>query len=781
MATGIFKTGTDAAETLSGTANDDVLKGAGGNDFLFGNAGNDTLNGGTGDDTLQGGAGADALEGGAGIDTASYSGAFSGVTVNLETGKGTNGDAQGDTLSGIENLRGSGYSDILTGDAGANRIEGLTGNDVLKGGGGADTLDGGSGTDTVGYSTSATGVTVNLYTGQGSGGDAQGDRYSSIENVIGSEHDDDIAGDAGANSLSGGAGNDTLKGGGGADSLAGGAGNDTASYRFSTAGVNANLETGRGTAADAEGDTYSGIENLRGSDYGDWLQGDAQGNRLEGFGGNDTLKGGGGADTLDGGAGIDVASYLGSTQAVSVDLGTGRGAGGDAEGDVLLAVENLTGSLYGDRLTGDAAANGLSGHDGSDTLQGGGGADTLDGGDGSDTASYAASATGVSASLLGGTGSGGDAEGDVLLRIENLTGSAHNDTLLGNAGANLLSGGAGNDTLRGGGGGDTLDGGAGSDTVSYAGSSYATVDLINGRGGAGGGSWDTLISIENVIGSETGDLFIANAEANRFDGRGGSDSVSYVGSTAAVQVDLGIGTGGGGFAAGDSYSAIEAVTGSNFADTLRGTGGDDDLDGGAGTDLMEGRGGNDTYQVGEAGDRVIEASGGGDDTVVARGSYTLEAGQEIEHLVAYFDRRRPISSTLTGNEFANEIRGAEGYDRLNGRGGADTLTGGRGGDTFVFDSALVSGQFDHVTDFTPGADKIELSSGVFSALPKGALDAAAFKDLSAGPVDASDRILYDRASGGLFYDADGAGAGDRVQFATLDTKPVLSAGDFLVA
>ena len=783
MATGNFTVGKESAETLSGSANDDVLKGAGGNDTLYGDLGNDTLNGGTGDDTLKGGGGADSLEGGAGIDTASYLGSSSGVTVNLQTGKGSNGDAQGDTLSGIENLQGSGHGDILIGDAGANRIEGFGGNDVMKGGGGADTLDGGAGIDTVGYSDAAAGVTVNLGTGQGFGGEAEGDRYIGIENAVGSEFDDTLVGDTGTNTLLGGAGNDTLKGGGGADSLEGGAGTDTASYRLATSAVTANLETGKGARGEAEGDTYANIENLQGSGYDDWLQGDAQANTLEGFNGNDTLKGSGGADTLDGGAGVDTASYLGSTSGVTVDLGSGRGTGGNAEGDVLLNIENVTGGNSNDALTGNALANLLSGSDGSDTLQGGGGADTLEGGAGTDTASYANSAAGVRVSLLGGTGNGqgGDAEGDVLREIENLAGSSFEDALTGTTAANLLSGGAGNDTLTGWGGGDTLNGGAGSDTVSYAGWSGATVDLVNGRGQAGSWASDTLTSIENAIGTDTSDRFIANGEANSFNGLGGKDQVSYEASTAAVQVDLGRGIGSGGFAAGDIYLSIEYVTGSRFADTLLGSAGDDSIQGGAGDDLMEGRGGGDIYQVGEAGDRVIEGRGGGTDTVVALTSYTLEAGQEIEALIGSRSGIDVRAYALTGNEFANGIVGGDGDDRLNGRGGADSLRGRDGNDTFVFDSALVSGQFDLVVDFTSGSDKIELSSGVFSALPKGALNAAAFKDLSAGPVDATDRILYDRASGGLFYDADGSGAGARVQFATLDSKPTLSAGDFLVA
>jgi Ca2+-binding RTX toxin-like protein len=98
-------------------------------------------------------------------------------------------------------------------------------------------------------------------------------------------------------------------------------------------------------------------------------------------------------------------------------------------------------------------------------LTGGAAADTLDGGAGNDTASYVGSTAGVTVNLTTGTNTGGDAAGDVLTSIENLVGSANNDTLTGNTSGNALSGGAGNDTIAGGAGNDTLRGGAGNDTL----------------------------------------------------------------------------------------------------------------------------------------------------------------------------------------------------------------------------------------------------------------------------------------------------------------------------
>ncbi|MGO1080372.1 calcium-binding protein [Inquilinus sp. CA228] len=140
--------GNDSVD--SGSENDQVF-GEAGNDVLLGGAGNDQIDGGDGNDMLEGAAGSDALAGGAGIDTASYAGSAAGVSVNLATGAVSGGDAAGDTLSGFEQLLGSGFADTLTGDAGANTLWGMAGNDVLTGGGGADVLKGGAGNDSFRY------------------------------------------------------------------------------------------------------------------------------------------------------------------------------------------------------------------------------------------------------------------------------------------------------------------------------------------------------------------------------------------------------------------------------------------------------------------------------------------------------------------------------------------------------------------------------------------------------------------------------------------------------
>jgi Ca2+-binding RTX toxin-like protein len=198
-----------------------------GADFIFALDGNDVIFAHGGDDVIKGGGGADRIYGQEGNDTASYFDSDAGVIVSLAAGRGLGGYAHGDRLSSIENLTGSTHSDLLIGDNGANVLNGLAGNDRLKGGGGADALNGGSGIDTADYRESASGVFVSLFHDVAANGDAEGDQLDSIENLTGSDHDDDLWGDDGINVINGGGGNDTLKGGGGADTIGGGSDNDT--------------------------------------------------------------------------------------------------------------------------------------------------------------------------------------------------------------------------------------------------------------------------------------------------------------------------------------------------------------------------------------------------------------------------------------------------------------------------------------------------------------------------------------------------------------------------
>ena len=134
---------------IDGAAGDDKIVGDNTQaNLLIGGAGDDWLIGGGKNDTLDGGAGADLMDGGAGEDTVSYASAKAGVSVDLETGA-TGGAAAGDQLISIEDVTGSAFNDILTGDAGKNVIKGEAGNDSEFGGDNADFLYGGAGNDTV--------------------------------------------------------------------------------------------------------------------------------------------------------------------------------------------------------------------------------------------------------------------------------------------------------------------------------------------------------------------------------------------------------------------------------------------------------------------------------------------------------------------------------------------------------------------------------------------------------------------------------------------------------
>ncbi|MCP5082969.1 MAG: hypothetical protein GY948_14875 [Alphaproteobacteria bacterium] len=130
--------GNNRSNTLNGTSGNDTIYGLGGNDSLFGNGGNDVLEGGTG---------ADHMDGGEGIDRVEYRRSSSAVTVNLALGFGLGGEAQGDTYVSIENVYGSRYNDIITGNAADNLLYGRNGNDTLNGGEGDDDLYGGNGND----------------------------------------------------------------------------------------------------------------------------------------------------------------------------------------------------------------------------------------------------------------------------------------------------------------------------------------------------------------------------------------------------------------------------------------------------------------------------------------------------------------------------------------------------------------------------------------------------------------------------------------------------------
>ncbi|MGE7469460.1 hypothetical protein ACQKLX_08470 [Bosea sp. NPDC003192] len=674
-------------------ANSFVITGSAFDDDLAGGAGDDILSGGDGDDDLIGGAGADVLDGGSddlgtggGGDTALYVNSTAGVTVDLSLAgpQVSAGDAAGDTLTGIENLIGSSFDDKLKGDGGVNQILGNDGNDIIEGGAGGDGLVGGAGSDTLSYAGSSGAVTVNLATSTASGGDATGDVFTGFESLIGSAHDDILTGDGGAN---------TIEGGAGADTLNGGLGNDTLSYAGSSGAVTVDLAVPAATAGgDADGDTFTGFENLLGSAQGDTLSGDAGINIIDGGDGDDTIRGAAGADVLRGGAGSDTLSYVGSIAAVTVNLHAQTATGGHATGDTISGFENVTGSSFADTIIASSAAN------------------AIDGGDGIDTVSYANATTEVWANLTGGLGGFG-AAGDVLTNVENLIGSAFDDVLAGSSGANTIDGGAGDDFIIGGAGADRLTGGSNTafgDGVGYGGSSAGvTVNLAltTAQVSAGDASGDILSGIENLEGSFHADTLLGNAGNNMIRGHQGNDIIEggagadnldggadidtlrYAASNAAVQINLASNTAAGGHAAGDTILNFENVTGSGFNDDLTGNAGANILDGGAGNDILEGGAGADTLNGGAGADTARYAASAASVFIelnlsgpqVSGGDASGDTLIGIENVIG-----SDFNDNLFGSAAANNLAGGDGNDFIDGRGGADVLNGGNGTDTLAY-------------------------------------------------------------------------------------------------
>ena len=504
--------------------------------------------------------------------------------------------------------------------------------------------------------------------------------------ITGSAANETINGLDGDDTLDGGGGNDTLTGGAGLDSLIGGDGVDTARYFGNAVGVDANLGRGDAREAGVIVDTFSGIENLTGSAFNDVLIGNAGANYLDGGTGTDVLIGQGGDDLLFGGTGApnelygglgDDTYFVGANDTVIENAGEGTDTVSTVpETYVLRAnVENLTYTGFVNfHGTGNASDNVLTSRTGADVLIGRGGNDVLNGGNGIDRADYALAATGVTASLTLGTASDdGDGGSDVLNGIENLGGSAFNDTLTGGAGVNVLTGGYGDDVLQGRGGNDQLFGGPGSDTASWADAGAAVTVRLNANSASDGeGGTDTLNAIEHATGSAFNDLLVGNAVDNTL--RGG----------------LG-------------------------RDTLLGQAGNDVLIGGSGAaNQMQGGLGDDWYVVEAVGDTVIELAGEGTDRVeTTLDRYTLRA--HIEDL-SYAGSG---NFTGVGNTSNNVITGGTGNDTLTGGQGDDTLNGFAGDDTVVLSGLFADylivdrgdGSFD-VTDSVGGRDGVDRLIGI---------------------------------------------------------------------
>jgi len=577
-----------AATLIRGTVNSDNLTGSAGNsDKLDGELGADFIDG--GDDLPTPGIGGTAVPGDAlvfGMDAAmpyarpAASTRTQGVTADLAAGTSSDGD----TLTRMDDLRGTQQGDTLRGAADR---------DVIHGGGGSgeDTVTSGGETDAIQCGGGLGNLLIQLVLVSGAhGGPGIGadngckltvDAGDGDDNVTGGTQGETIRGGAGADNLNGGDGGDTIVGGPGVDQLQGSTGSDTASFAEDTAGVNVNLASGSGQEVSG-----GNFENAIGSPF------------------NDTLAGTTGANVLNGGAGSDTLSYADRTAGVRIDL-----AAGTAAEDTVAAFERANGGAGADALIGTTAANTLIGNNGDDVVRPGLGPDVVVGGNGRDRLDFdylSAGSAGIT-HTIGGSGAS-NTEGDISLEIEELSGSKGADVLIGTSQGDGLSGNDGNDRLVPGAGADTLRGGLGSDTLDYSASPVAIHAHLNQVGGlevrefASTQTRDTLSDqLENLKGSQFADVLRGSDQFGNdlrgggggdvIDGRSGDDvlhgdggndrfgkvSGSVLETATASQVTVGNGS-------EDGRDTVFGGTGNDDAN-VRDAQLDDRVDCGAGTDI----------------------------------------------------------------------------------------------------------------------------------------------------------------------------------------------------
>ncbi|MBJ6125645.1 calcium-binding protein [Microvirga splendida] len=345
-------------------------------------------------------------------------------------------------------------------------------------------------------------------------------------------------------------------------------------------------------------------------------------------------------------------------------------------------------------------------------------------------------------------------------------------------------------------------------TLTYNANSYFGVSQVVGSTAG----VDTIVF---TSASEQVDLDISKTVFSRWDRANQTITVSLNTDATKVLDDRFVGSAAG-----------ERVTAGNGRDLLYGNAGDDYLDGGEGIDVLDGGDGNDTliggddrgrdgpnilkggngndvYKFNEKVDIVID-TGGLDSRMVSKNS-TLSAKDKFEGLAADDTLTKAINLTgnakanlLLGHGGKNSMKGMNGNDILEGRAGNDQLDGGAGNDklygglgkdkliggagrdTFYFDTDLGGSNVDRITGFSTKDDRIALDTEIFTALSGGKLAASAFY-IGSKAKDAADRIIYNKSTGALSYDADGSGtAFGAIKFATLDKNLKMAASDFIL-
>ena len=541
----------------------------------------------------------------------------------------------------------------------------------------------------------------------------------------------------------GNAGANLLDGMGGADILVGKGGDDT--YHVDNAGDRVFEETGNGydrvvtnvSFTLAEGSeveelvTTSGNTNLTGNSFN---------NRIVGmWAGTNIIDGGAGADVMIGAEGpnasFDSSDIFYVDNVGDVVVETSNHADPDEVRTWLASyslagtkIENLTGlGSLGQSFTGSAVRNIIDGGLGADTMAGGLGDDVYVVDNGGDVVSELAGEgtdevrTSLASYVLGST-------------LENLTGiSSSGQTLTGNAASNVILAGAGADVINGGAGADTMHGGAGDDIfiVDNAGDKAIEV-FLEGRDAV-------YTSVSYALDASTCVETLSTLDWN---------------STAALN-----------------------LTGNGVNNYMIGNAGVNVLDGNTGVDILVGKGGNDVYIVDDSSDIVYENAGEGADDLHLGELRAQRPARGRESLTLDWNATTAIH--LTGNSLANWLIGNAGANIMDGRAGNDILEAKAGADTLAFTTALGSGNVDLILGFATGSDKFQLDDVVFTGLATGILNPNAFV-IGSAAADADDRILYNSATGQLFFDADGSGAGAAIHFATLQGAPALASSDFAV-
>jgi Ca2+-binding RTX toxin-like protein len=455
--------------------------------------------------------------------------------------------------------------------------------------------------------------------------------------------------------------------------------------------------------------TVTGVDStdiLQGTAGPDTLSAGIGTDTLNGQAGDDTLIGGPGADTLVGGPGSDTASYASSSLGVNVNLATGAATGGDAQGDTLAAIENLTGSAQPDVLTGDGGDN---------VLDGGGGADTMTGGTGNDT--YVVENAGDM--VIENAGEGTDTVNStahlrLAANVENLTlvGSADLQGY-GNSDANTLTGNDGNNLLDGDVGADTMVGGAGSDVYFVDNGSDQVIENANEGNDAVFSTTHLRLAanVETLVlqgsadlqayGNSLANMIIGNAGSNILDGDAGADAMSggagndvyFVDNAGDMVIENADEGNDAVFSTAHFALTANAETlvlqgsadlqgyGNSLNNALFGNAGSNLLDGRGGVDVMVGGAGNDVYFVDDGGDQVIENPGEGTDAVFSGAHYQLSANVETLVLQGGADLQG------YGNGLANRLYGNSGANLLDGGAGADIMRGGLGNDVYIVDNS----------------------------------------------------------------------------------------------